>query len=318
MSVGGGSLRDALERIGRAALLVLAVAGCGGGRAGGTAHRAELMVGDTVRTFDLFVPHELGGRERVPLVLAFHGTGESGAGFRAATGLDRLAARDGFLVVYPDAAVGNWAEGCDCNRADRLGINDTGFVRVVIDSLSRRFPVDPARVYAVGFSQGGLFVHRLACQMPDRIAAVASIAAPISAPLAERCGPGAPVSVLVMMGTLDDAYRYEGQGQGPRATLGARATAGLWRTLDGCEGAAAVTSLPDRAADGTTVLEERWPTCARGSEVALYTVDGGRHAWSPSRDVKTSDLVVAFFLRSRREHEPRHPAGPHEPGGGSR
>jgi polyhydroxybutyrate depolymerase len=251
----------------------------------------------------------------VPLVLAFHGTGESGAALRAETGLDRLAARDGFLVAYPDAAVGNWAEGCDCNRADRLGINDTGFVRTLIDSLSRRFPVDAARVYAVGFSQGGLFVHRLACQLSDRIAAVASIAAPISAPLAERCGPGGPVSVLVLMGTLDDAYRYEGEGQGPRGTLGARATAGLWRTLDGCEGAAAVANLPNRVADGTTVLEERWPSCAAGSEVALYTVDGGRHGWSPSRDMNTSELVMAFFLRQRREREPRRPADPQKPGG---
>jgi polyhydroxybutyrate depolymerase len=287
------------------ALVILVVAGCVGGRPGGTAHRAELLVGDSVRTFRLFVPRDLRRQERAPLVLAIHGTGGSGAGFGSETDLDRLAARDGFLVAYPDAAVGNWAEGCDCSRADRLGINDTGFVRILIDSLSRRFPVDRARVYAVGFSQGGLFVQRLACEMADRIAAVASVAAPISGPLAERCGPAAPVSVLVMMGTLDDAYRYEGQGQGQRATLGARATVGLWRMLDRCEGSAVVTSLPDRVADGTTVLEERWPTCAGGSEVALYTVDGGRHAWSPSRDVNTSELVAAFFLRQRRERGPR-------------
>lgn len=282
------------------AALVVVIAGCVGGRVGGTTHRAELLVGDSVRTFRLFVPSDLPRQGRAPLVLAFHGTGGSGAGFRAETGLDPLAARDGFLVAYPDAAVGNWAEGCDCNLADRLAINDTGFVRALIDSVSGRFPVDRTRVYAVGFSQGGLFVHRLACQMSDRIAAVASVAAPISAPLAERCGPGAPVSVLVMMGTLDDAYPYEGQGQGVRATLGARATTGLWRTLDRCGDTAGVASLPNRVADGTTVLEERWPACGGGSEVALYTVDGGRHAWSPSRDVATAELVTGFFLGHAR------------------
>jgi polyhydroxybutyrate depolymerase len=212
------------------------------------------------------------------------------------------------MVAYPDAAVGNWAEGCDCNRADRLAINDTGFVRTLIDTLRRRFPVDSTRIYAVGFSEGGLFVHRLGCELSERIAGVASVSAPISAPLAERCGPHLPVSVLVMMGTLDDAYPYEGQGRGQRATLGARATEELWRTLDHCDASAALSSLPDRVADGTTVLEERWPRCAGGREVALYSVDGGRHAWAPSRDVDMAALVTAFFLRQAPERGP--PAAP--------
>jgi polyhydroxybutyrate depolymerase len=287
-----------------AALAVLLCAACIRATEGGTAHRGKVRVGDAVRTFVLFVP---AGQSQtpLPLVLAFHGTGGSGAAFRRETGLDRLAARDGFLVAYPDAAVGNWAEDCGCSRADRLDVNDTGLVRVLIDSVSDRYPVDRARVYAVGFSQGGLFVHRLACQMSDRVAAVASISSPISAPLAERCGARDPVAVLVMMGTLDDAYLYEGQGWESRATLGARSTVELWRTIDGCEGPAKATNVPNRVADGTTVLEERWSPCNGGSEVVLYTVDGGRHAWSPSRDVSTAELVTRFFMRQRKQaHTP--------------
>jgi polyhydroxybutyrate depolymerase len=298
-----------MRRAAGAVLAALACGGCAAGSRGGTARQAELRVGDTIRTFQLFVPRRLTQRGPVPLVLAFHGTGESGAAFRAATGFDRLAARDGFLVAYPDAAVGNWAEGCDCSRADRLGINDTGFVRTLIDSLSGRFPVDPSRVFAVGFSQGGLFAQRLACELAGRIAGVASVSAPISAALAERCGPQWPVSVLVLMGTLDDAYPYEGRGVGPRATLGARAAVALWRALDACDPSAVATALPDRVADGTTVLEERWPRCAGGREVGLYTVDGGRHAWSPSQDVNTTEVVTAFFLRQARTRGPR-PARP--------
>jgi polyhydroxybutyrate depolymerase len=234
----------------------------------------------------------------VPLLLAFHGTGESGAEFRNSAGLDAVAAREGWLVAYPDAAVGNWAEDCGCTAADRAQVNDTGLVARLIDSVAARFPVDRARVFATGFSQGGLFVHRLACQMAGRVAAVVSVAAPMSAELAPRCAPERPVSVMVVQGTLDDAYPYEGRGRGQRAVLGARPTAAFWRTVNGCPADGLGRTLPDTVDDGTTVLEERWPGCAQAAEVALLTVEGGRHAWRLSADLSTADVVAAFFRRA--------------------
>jgi polyhydroxybutyrate depolymerase len=279
------------------ALLVLAAA-CASDRPPPAGFRSAIRVGDATRTFVLYAPPSARGGAAAPLILAFHGTGESGDGFRRAAGLDAVAARDGWLVAYPDAAVGNWAEGCDCTAADRLGVNDTGFVRLLIDSVASRFPVDRARVFATGFSQGGLFVHRLACDLADQVAAVASVAAPMSAALASRCTPARPVSVLVLQGTLDDSYSYEGRWQGDRTVLGARTTAAFWRALDRCPDSRAAATPPDSARDGTRVLEERWPGCGQGTEVALVTVEGGRHAWSLSRDISTAETVAAFFRRA--------------------
>jgi polyhydroxybutyrate depolymerase len=277
--------------------LALAAACAGDGApAGGI--RGALRVGDVTRTFVLYAPPAARRSAAAPLLLAFHGTGESGAALRAGAGFDAVAAREGWVVVYPDAAVGTWAETCGCTAADRLGVNDTGFVRALIDSVAARFPVDRGRVFAAGFSQGGLFVHRLACDLADRVAAVASVAAPMSAALAPRCAPGRPVSVMVLQGTLDDAYPYEGVGRGQRAVLGARAAAGFWRALDRCPDSRLVTERPDTARDGTRVLEERWPGCDQATEVALVTVDGGRHTWSLSGDASTAETVAAFFLRA--------------------
>lgn len=281
-----------------AGILVL---GCGGsGAAAPDAWRGALRVGDTVRTFVLVAPREAGRMAPAPLLLAFHGTGESGAALRAAAGLDAAATRAGWLVAYPDALVGTWAEGCGCTAADRAGVNDTGFVRALIDSVATRRPVDRRRVFAAGFSQGGLFAHRLACDLADRVAAVASVAAPMSATLAARCAPARPVSVLVIQGTLDDAFPYEGRWRGERAVLGARATADFWRTVNRCAGPRVTATIPDTAADGTRALEERWTACAEGTAVALLTVEGGRHAWSLSGDVATGPLLLAFFGGARR------------------
>jgi polyhydroxybutyrate depolymerase len=284
----------------RVAGLVLlgAAAACASGRTGtGAAVRGAVRVGDMQRTYVLYVPPPAVRGVPVPLLLAFHGSGSTGAAMEREAGFDRIAAREGFLVAYPDAPAGNWAEDCDCNVADRLGVNDTGFVRALVDSVAARFPVDRRRVGAVGFSQGGLFVHRLGCQMADLVSTIASIAAPMSGALAERCGASAPVSVLVAVGTLDPVFPYEGGGTGKRATLSARATTRVWRTIDRCSEEPSVVQLPDRARDGTRVMEERWTGCREDVEVVLYTVDGGRHQWDLSRDVGTAELVTALLLR---------------------
>jgi len=136
--------------------------------------------------------------------------------------------------------------------------------------------------------------------MADLVAAVASVAAPMSSRLAETCAPSAPVGMLVLQGTLDDAYPYEGRRQGGRSHLGAREATDLWRLLNGCARDARARELPDRAADGTRVLEERWTGCRGGVEVRLYSIDGGRHAWAPSADVETETLLMDFFRRVRR------------------
>lgn len=294
MKAGQG--RRAASR-GGAAWIVALLSACVSGEAGrGAIADGAVRVGDTLRTFELYAPATARRGNPVPLLLAFHGSGSTGRGMRRESGLDSVAARDGFLVVYPDAPAGNWAEDCGCNIADRLGVNDTGFVRALVDTVSAHFRVDPDRVAAVGFSQGGLFVHRLACQMADVVSAVASISAPMSGVLAVRCRPSRPVSVMVALGTLDPVYLYEGGGSGDRVTLGARAAVRVWRALDGCAPEPAVTELPNRAADGTTVLEERWSDCEDDAAVALYTVDGGRHGWDLSRDAATAEIVAAFLF----------------------
>jgi len=277
--------------------VLVAAAACGGvARQSQDGPRYAVRLGDTTRTYVLHAPPGAAAEPR-PLLVAFHGTGESGREMERSAGLDAVADRRGFLVAYPDAAVGNWAEGCGCSRADLLAVNDTGFARAVVEDVARRHRVDRSRIYATGFSQGGLFVHRLACEMAETFAAVASVAAPMSAPLAERCRPSGPVGVLVLIGTLDQSYPYEGERSVARSTLGAREAADVWRVIDACGREAAGRELPDRAADGTRVLEERWTGCRGGVEVALYTVDGGRHAWSPSADVSTGELLVGFLLR---------------------
>ena len=254
----------------------------------------HLQVGDTVRTYELHVPAHTPDRPLTGIVLAFHGAGGSGHGFRDGTRFNAEADRHGWVVAWADAPLGNWAEDCRCNNADRLGVNDTGFVRGMVRELRQMEGLADVPVYVIGFSQGGLFAHRVACQMADLVTAVATVAGPMSKPLSERCSPSRPVSVLIAMGMNDQVFDWKGRaGERCRCSAERRRTQ-AWRRMDGCTGKEAKKSPPAFPSDER--FRWRWvDECREGSRVVLLAADGVGHGWSLSREVDTGEVVAEFF-----------------------
>lgn len=269
------------------------------------------------RTYLLHVPPDRGADILPPLVLAFHGVPSGPEQIRAITDFDALADRDGFVVAYP-RAVEDWSTGCaNCSsKAFLLNIDDVGFVRALIGQLEADAGIDPRRVYAAGFSNGALFVHRLACDSADRIAAFASVAATALEPDAvPPCEPGAAVPIVFFHGSLDPSFPPDGRtfGAGPTqvSTLSIDETLAAWVERNGCEPPTPErTELPDVEPDGTTAARESWSGCD-GGELTFYEITGGGHTWpgSPvdfndflgpdSHDVVASEVIVDFFLSHR-------------------
>jgi len=256
----------------------------------------HLQVGDTVRTYELHIPAHSPDRPLTGIVLAFHGAGGSARGFRSGTRFDSTADRHGWVVAWANAPLGNWAEDCRCNNADRLGVNDTGFVRGMVDDLRRMEGLANVPVYVIGFSQGGLFAHRVACQMADVVSAVAVVAGPMSTSLSERCSPSRPVSMLIMLGISDQVFDWTGSGKGALSVLGGGATYEAWSRLNRCAGKE--SKKPPKSFP--TDERFRWRArekCGAGSRVVLLGAEGVGHGWTMSREVGTGEVVGAFFDR---------------------
>lgn len=136
-----------------------------------TATRGSVAVAGAARTFT-FVGTAAPG-EAKPLILVFHGSGQTGDKHRSFTGgvFDVLAAR-GALVAYLDGYRGNWNDARRESRfpARRAGIDDVGFARAVIAEFASDRRIDPGRVYAVGYSNGGQMVIRLVHETPGLLA----------------------------------------------------------------------------------------------------------------------------------------------------
>lgn len=258
-----------------------------------------------------------------PLLLVFHGGGGTAHGMVRFTHLDEVADRTGMIVVYPQGVDRHWNDG---RSTIRNKVDDVAFVRAMIDAVERDHAVDPARVYAAGISNGGIFVERLACDLSDRIAGIAAVAGTLAQDYASRCQPSRPVSVVQFDGTTDPIMPYAGgkvadfggHGEGG-LVLSVDATTSFWARRNACGGPGVSQTLPMRARfDPTRVKATQWRDCRDGSAVALYRIEGGGHAWPggqqylpkifiglASRQMDASETMVQFFL----DHPRRGPRG---------
>ena len=267
-----------------------------------------LVVGELKRSFALYVPHTL--TDKPALVLAFHGSGGDATQPRI-FGFERLADAEGFILAYPDGFEGHWN---DCRRAgaysaNTRNIDDVEFMRRLVATLSDRYGVDTARVFATGWSNGGQFAYRLALESPDLVAAVAPFCANLPACANLDCAPShQPVSVMIVNGTKDEISPWEGGSSPHGEVLSAEATFAYWAKVAELNGEAVVTLFPDRVTDDESTVEQR--TLSSGHvEVSLVVVRGGGHTLpgasmqaggrlgAVNRDVDGAELIWQFFSR---------------------
>lgn len=275
-------------------LLAMATAGCDLVKGSdGSTEELSIAVDDTLRQARLYVPDGIAPGQPVHLLIALHGSGDNGANFQAGAELQSKIPED-MVVAYPTAAKGNWAEGCNCNIADRLQINDLGFIEALIEEVADRYSVAPQRTYALGYSQGGLFAYRLGCAMSDKISSVVAISAPMSEPLSWACRTDHPTSVMAIHGRRDNVLPWAGTDNGALSLLSAPETALFWKEKRSCG-----DSITSRHRSGTaTVVGTEWNDCEEGSKVHLYEMTDGVHAWyTDSPDVR--EFVFDFLPVNR-------------------
>ena len=236
--------------------------------------QATITIGGVDRHYLLHVPDSLKGP--APLVMVFHGGGGHARNMPKFTHFDGLADQQGFVVAYPDSFNRSWNDTRGLSPAD-----DVGFVRALIDELQRTAGIDPKRVYATGISNGGFFSQRLACDLTDKVAAVASVAATMPETLVPVCKPSRPISVMFMNGTKDPLVKFQGgpvlRDRGVAISLAAASK--FWRDLDQTSPNAVTQDLPDRADDGTTIHREEFNGGKQGTQVVVYAIIGGGHTW---------------------------------------
>jgi polyhydroxybutyrate depolymerase len=261
-----------------ALLAVTALSGCGGAGAqvDGPPAQAVLPVGSSThsievdgvsRTYIVYRPGSLPAR--APLVVMLHGGFGSASQAQKSYGWDAEADRGHFVVAYPDGLNRAWntGGGC-CGVPGKTNADDTGFITAMVSAIERQLPVDTARVYATGISNGGIMAYTLAC----RTSIFAAIG-PDSATELGSCPAPHPLSVIHIHGTADQSIPYQGGEGGGVAHIDGPSVPSLnarWRGIDHC----ATPAVKTAGAVTTSTA-----SCPAGHAVELITIAGAGHQW---------------------------------------
>jgi len=281
-------------------------------------YSAHLSFGGRNRHYIVHVPPGVQAGAKVPVVFALHGGGGSASTTDDLMKLTPVSDKEGFIVVFPDGVGHGWNDGRPDAGTDAVDnkVDDVGFLRALVDEVSRVLPVDRQRVYATGISNGAMMSGWLACNAADVFAAVALVAGTGPAALGSLCRPSRPVSVLAFNGTEDPLVKYNG-GTVPNLlpwrnngrTIAVAGLRGFWVANDRCQGQPTTQQLPDLdTGDGSRVTVETWDRCAAGSSITFYRIDGGGHTWPggrqylperlvghTNRDLNASEVIWRFF-----------------------
>ncbi len=264
-----------------------------------------LVVQGLRRTVRFHRPEKLAHGPAVVLVL--HGSGGDGERIRRFTdsAFERMADREGFIVAYPDALGGQWH---DCRsqapyQAALAGVDDVDFLRAVVRRAAEIAGRAPVGACAVGYSNGGHMVFRLALEAPQEFAGLAAVAAHL--PVAEECdcaAAGRPVSILLLSGTEDSINPWSGGPVRPPGgpllahVLSAEQTAAHFVELAGIADEPEIDRLPNAVSDDECRGERRVWRAANGHEVALLVIHGGGHTL-PGAGTRFPETVVGRICR---------------------
>ncbi|MFT4525977.1 MAG: polyhydroxybutyrate depolymerase [Bacteroidia bacterium] len=260
--------------------------------------------GGVTRQYIRYVPAIYDSTQATPVVFSFHGLGDTMQGFFN-TGFGNIADTANFIYIVPQALVDGFTGSTAWNSgAGFLGIypnvdvDDVGLVQNILDTLNAGFNIDASQIFATGFSMGGFFTNKLACEMTDVFAATASVAGTIGSGV--TCNPSSKLRVCHFHGTSDTNVGYGTDNGGVQDNLfgnSAQEWYNFWRGHNECVGADIGGSFPNtNVGDGYTVDHISHSGCEDGTEVVHYKVHGADHVWlGPNNDVFYTMEIWKFF-----------------------
>lgn len=262
------------------------------------------MIHDGIqRDYILYIPAIYDGNTDVPLILNFHGFG-SNANQQLVYGDFRdIADKEGFLLVHPEGTLLNgnqhWNVGSFTIGSTT---DDVSFTEALIDELANQYAINLDRVYATGMSNGGYFSFLLACQLSEKIAAVASVTGSMTPETYNVCNAQHPTPILQIHGTSDSTVPYNGDTW----TRSIEDVISYWANYNNCETNPTTTALADiDPSDGSTVEHIVYIDGDNGLTTEHMKVIGGGHTWPGSAfnfpgtnyDINASMEIWQFFSR---------------------
>jgi polyhydroxybutyrate depolymerase len=208
--------------------------------------------------------------KKIPLVLAFHGRGDNMQNFQHTN--VHMAWPDAIVVYFQGLQTRDRLTGWQVERDDDVN-RDLKLVDVALASLRSTYNIDDDRIYATGFSNGGMFTYLLWAERPGVFAAYASVAGRLS----PSVQPSQPRPLFHVAGERDRQVSFSDQEAAIKVAIEVNGVGALTTSCgDGC------------AVYGST-----------GTLTPVMTwIHPGGHVYPRG----TSERIVSFFHDHSRTH----------------
>ncbi len=255
------------------------------------------------RSFILYIPDSVNINVNSPVVINLHGGGGRAEGHRVYSKMDETAEKHKFIVVYPNGTgrfknrLLTWNAGSCCAYANKNKIDDVGFIRKIIDHLPKYVKVDKNRIYAAGLSNGGMMSYRLALELSDKIAAIASVAGNMHV---EEFNPKRPLPIMHIHSVDDPRALYRG-GLGPAFPLtnfrvehrDVQEVMDLWSEYNGCQkGPFKYKNLVFETKTGVQRAEKwAYTACTARARIVHWKLHEVGHVWPGGKQDFMTDIL---------------------------
>ena len=258
--------------------------------------KESIVHDDLVRDYIVHIPSSYDNKVPIPLVLCFHGYGGTASGI-SYTNFNDVSDTANFIVVYPQGTllkrkshwnVGGWTLDSK--------IDDVGFISSLLDSLSERYNINQSRIYSTGMSNGGYMSFLLACQLSDRIAAIASVTGSMTPQTYNLCNPQRPIPVLQIHGPNDQKVPYKGNR---KWSLSINKVLEYWINHNNCDITPVEMSFPDiNNSNESNVHRLSWLNGDNSVITDHIIVNGAGHDWFGvwgNMDINSTAEIWKFF-----------------------
>ncbi len=267
----------------------------------------SIMSGGLQREYKIYVPALYDGTLEVPLIFNFHGYSSNFNEQEVYGDFRPIADTANFIVVHPNGTTDSQGNN-SWNTFDIGTANDVQFIADLLDTLKLLYLVDTNAVFCTGMSNGGFMSYDLACQMSQKIAAIASVTGSMIDTHLNNCNVVNTMPVMQIHGTLDGTVPYNGiLNFTPIEDL-----VEYWLQYNNCEPVPIVTQVPNtNILDNCTAEHYVYPNGNDGAEVEFYKIIGGGHSWpgapvnlnTTNMDFSASAEIWRFFRKHKRNNQ---------------
>jgi len=252
----------------------------------------EIVVNGIVRDYYVYVPSSR-DTSPIPLLYLLNGGSVGRTPFVQQSNFEAMADREGIVLVVPVGQKLPSNESAWQLNTDSSSMQDIDYIEAIYTDVNSRAIIDVNRVYAIGYSLGGMFSYELACQMSHRFAAIGSLAG--SMPVAPTyCEPDRHVPILHVHGVQDEIIPYSSPWDWKAwdAVGTMRDTPSLiefWSSRYNC------SKRSETSITATVDLDVR-EDCDSGARVEHYRLENGTHAWPTLiGDDETPEVFWSFL-----------------------